>query len=140
MTEGYVTQSFIKGNGPYETVITYQYNVDNHQYQSTHLLDHPGSHYELFRSRAMNIISNYSPNRRVFLFYDPKNPQTATLNIYFGKSSLEATVRGLIFIFICLLFFFASGAPWNTSGRLPPVGNLPGSSLISKSLAPKRRS
>jgi hypothetical protein len=110
ITQGHIATSFVKkGSVCNETVIEYSYKVGNKEYHSTRLRNAFKHHYEFSYQRALDIILDYPIGKEVKVFYDSKDPQKATLNLFFVGGTIEDCFRYLMWIAAICLFYFASG-------------------------------
>jgi hypothetical protein len=109
-TTGRIVQSYVKDHKIYqETFIEYEYVVNGKEYRSHRLGSDIADHLEPFQSDAQEIIKKYRLSTNVPVFFNPKKPQLATLNLTFGRNSLEEILHFFTLCFAVLLLAFAFG-------------------------------
>ncbi len=80
-------RNFIGNSGVYEVILKYQYIVDNAIYSGNRIFF--GYQPTKMRIPHETIAKRYYPGARVFVLYDPKNPDLATLE--FGHEDWSKT-------------------------------------------------
>jgi hypothetical protein len=132
-TTGTIVSSNVK-NGELSSskiFIEYEYKVDGRRYLANRLSAGPWPHFECFRKDADVILSKYPVGKNAEVYYDPSHPQKATLNLSFGRYSIESYFDFLMIAIIMGTLGFAFFAHLPESS---PVWSRIGLGLISKSL------
>jgi hypothetical protein len=136
-----ITKRTPKGRQSYVPVLQYIYQANHRMIQGSNI-HHSSTPRFLQQEKAQQMLENYPPGRKVWVFFNPKDPEEAVLEqfIYDPKQCL---ILGMIFIILMILMLSLLTTWWISEHKLvfehllnapPSIWKIPDWQLLLKNV------